>query len=106
MIQQQPLPNYAPPGSSGYPYDHRQRIDSAMPYDTYHGHPHNPYFGVPPVQHNFTQRKRRGNLPKDATKILKDWFHAHTDSPYPSEEEKQELCDMTKLQMSQVRSSC
>ncbi|KAF2433454.1 hypothetical protein EJ08DRAFT_555005, partial [Tothia fuscella] len=47
-------------------------------------------------------RKRRGNLPKEATKAFKEWFQEHKDSPYPSEDEKQRLCDMTKLNMSQV----
>lgn len=101
MGQQQPLPHYAPSGPSGYPYDHRKRIDSAIPYDPY-AHSQGQYFGAGPV-HSFPQRKRRGNLPKEATKIMKDWFHEHTDSPYPTEEEKQDLCDKTKLAMSQVR---
>lgn len=103
MAQQQPLPHYPPVGPVGYPYDQRQRIDSAIPYDQYN-HPPSQFFGAGPVN-AFTQRKRRGNLPKEATKIMKDWFHEHTDSPYPTEEEKQVLCDRTKLQMSQVSSS-
>ncbi|KAF2680503.1 hypothetical protein K458DRAFT_92094 [Lentithecium fluviatile CBS 122367] len=47
-------------------------------------------------------RKRRGNLPKEATAILKAWFHSHRDSPYPSEDEKVELCRQTNLSMNQV----
>lgn len=52
---------------------------------------------------NSMARKRRGNLPKEATKVLKDWFGQHHDSPYPTEDEKQELCRTTGLQISQVR---
>jgi hypothetical protein len=48
------------------------------------------------------QRKRRGNLPKDATKILRQWFDEHKDAPYPGEEVKAILCHQTGLQMSQV----
>lgn len=55
-----------------------------------------------PAGTNSLARKRRGNLPKEATKILKDWFRQHHDSPYPSEDEKQELCRATGLQISQV----
>lgn len=99
LHQQQPLPQYAPHGS-GYPHDQRLRIDSANPYDPF-GFSQGQYYGAPP-HHIYPQRKRRGNLPKEATKIMKDWFHSHTDSPYPTEEEKQALCDRTKLQMSQV----
>lgn len=48
-------------------------------------------------------RKRRGNLPKEATSLLKSWFNAHRDSPYPTEEEKGLLCVQTGLSMNQVR---
>lgn len=58
-------------------------------------------YGFPPSYP--PPRKRRGNLPKDATKIMKEWFAAHKDSPYPSEEQKQMLVGQTRLNMSQVR---
>ena len=48
-------------------------------------------------------KRRRGNLPKSTTDILKGWFHDHLDHPYPSEEEKQVLMCRTRLTMSQVR---
>lgn len=48
------------------------------------------------------QRKRRGNLPKEATSQLKAWFHDHRDSPYPSEDEKYALCTSTGLTLNQV----
>jgi hypothetical protein len=48
------------------------------------------------------QRKRRGNLPKEATSQLKAWFNAHRDSPYPSEDEKYALCSSTGLTLNQV----
>lgn len=48
------------------------------------------------------QRKRRGNLPKEATSQLKLWFSNHRDSPYPSEDEKTALCCTTGLSMNQV----
>lgn len=36
-------------------------------------------------------RRRRGNLPKEATARLNDWFAQHAAYPYPKEEEKQRL---------------
>ena len=42
-------------------------------------------------------KKRRGNLPKKKTDILKLWFDAHSKSPYPNEKEKQELMNQTSL---------
>ncbi|KIJ54586.1 hypothetical protein M422DRAFT_774880 [Sphaerobolus stellatus SS14] len=47
-------------------------------------------------------RRPRGKLPKHTTDLLKEWLHAHSDHPYPSEDEKRELCARTKLSMSQV----
>lgn len=47
-------------------------------------------------------RKRRGNLPKPVTDLLKAWFRAHQSHPYPSEEEKQLLMCQTGLTITQV----
>jgi hypothetical protein len=102
---QRPPYSYTQPHPSqlSQPWD-RPRVDSAMPlYD----HPIAPpgYGWGFPGHHaaNSMTRKRRGNLPKEATKLLKDWFGQHNDSPYPTEDEKQDLCRTTGLQISQVR---
>ena len=47
-------------------------------------------------------KKRRGNLPKPVTDILRAWFHEHLDHPYPSEEDKQMFITRTGLTISQV----
>lgn len=47
-------------------------------------------------------RRRRGNLPKPVTDILRAWFHDHLDHPYPSEEDKQIFIRKTNLTISQV----
>jgi hypothetical protein len=47
-------------------------------------------------------KKRRGNLPKPVTDILRAWFHEHLDHPYPSEDDKQMLIARTGLTISQV----
>ncbi|KAI9846435.1 MAG: hypothetical protein M1837_004026 [Sclerophora amabilis] len=47
-------------------------------------------------------RRRRGNLPRPVTDILRRWFEEHSDHPYPSEEEKQDLMRETQLAMSQI----
>ena len=46
--------------------------------------------------------RKRGKLPKETTDYLKAWVHRHSDHPYPSEEEKKQLCNATGLSMSQV----
>ncbi|KIV90205.1 hypothetical protein PV10_07535 [Exophiala mesophila] len=47
-------------------------------------------------------RRRRGNLPKPITDILRTWFHDHLDHPYPTEEDKQAFVSQTGLTMNQV----
>jgi hypothetical protein len=46
--------------------------------------------------------RKRGKLPKHVTDYLKEWLHHHSDHPYPSEDEKKQLCHTTGLSMSQV----
>ncbi|CAG8540557.1 11396_t:CDS:2 [Racocetra fulgida] len=47
-------------------------------------------------------KKRRGNLPKATTALLKDWLAKHKKHPYPTEEEKQDLAKETMLNLQQI----
>lgn len=57
--------------------------------------------GMEPVDARSGKRKR-GNLPKHVTDILRQWFDEHENHPYPTEEEKQMLLIKTGLAMSQI----
>lgn len=59
-------------------------------------------FGVMSDPMDSRSRRRRGNLPKPVTDILRAWFHEHLDHPYPSEEDKQIFMSRTGLSISQV----
>jgi len=48
------------------------------------------------------RKKRRGNLPKSATNLLKKWLYDHLLHPYPSEEEKAALASQTGLSLNQI----
>lgn len=63
--------------------------------------PHAGIMGDPTDSKN---KRRRGNLPKPVTDILRAWFHEHLDHPYPSEEDKQMFMTRTGLSISQVSS--
>jgi hypothetical protein len=47
-------------------------------------------------------KRRRGNLPKPVTDILRAWFHEHLDHPYPTEEDKHQFMQRTGLTLNQV----
>ncbi|ANB14504.1 Cup9p [Sugiyamaella lignohabitans] len=46
--------------------------------------------------------KRRGNLPRAVTDILRNWLSSHLHYPYPTEQEKIELMKQTGLSLNQV----
>jgi hypothetical protein len=101
--------NYAPIDASyKSPYAHsyqQPRHSSSFPYtDPYGGS----YSGIPggmsygAVNDEGRHKKRRGNLPKHTTDLLRGWLAQHIDHPYPTEEEKNYLISQTGLNLNQV----
>ncbi|KKA22571.1 Homeobox transcription factor [Rasamsonia emersonii CBS 393.64] len=104
-------------GSSGTPvpynqppYDHARYVHYPASYTSeteYSSMMHSPptsNFGVLGDPIDSRGKRRRGNLPKPVTDILRQWFHEHLDHPYPSEEDKQMFMSRTGLSISQVGS--
>lgn len=52
--------------------------------------------------HSDDHKKRRGNLPKAATNLLKKWLMEHLYHPYPTEDEKMSLSQQTSLSLNQI----
>ncbi|XP_020240439.1 homeobox protein knotted-1-like 1 [Cajanus cajan] len=54
------------------------------------------------LRKEFLKKRKKGKLPKDARMILMDWWNAHYRWPYPTEEEKVQLSEMTGLDQKQI----
>lgn len=94
--------NQPPYGHQGMPYpgDPEQISPGMMT------HPQQANFGIMGDPIDPKTKRRRGNLPKPVTDILRAWFHEHLDHPYPSEEDKQMFMTRTGLSISQVGRTC
>ena len=91
---------YESPGYGQYNRPYRGDLE----YSPQHvNSPQNPNFGVLGDPVDPRNKRRRGNLPKPVTEILRTWFMEHLDHPYPSEEDKQMFITRTGLTISQVR---
>ncbi|OQN97072.1 hypothetical protein B0A48_16876 [Cryoendolithus antarcticus] len=57
-----------------------------------------------PSHYEYQQGKtrKRSNLPKQSTEIMKYWFDQNIANPYPSEEQKQVFANATGISMTQV----
>ncbi|KAJ9610049.1 uncharacterized protein PV06_06573 [Exophiala oligosperma] len=93
----------------GQPYDqYRSPIEYAGGYRSVDTSPYHvkygqllsyPMMGYPS---HAGGRRRRGNLPKPITDILRLWLQDHLDHPYPSDEQKQVFIQRTGLTISQI----
>ncbi|KAG7007744.1 homeobox protein meis3 [Physcia stellaris] len=75
------------PDAPGYPGPHGQPlyIDNFQPADN-----------------ERRSKKRRGNLPKWQTDLMRSWYNAHVHNPYPTDEEKHVIMQETGLTIEQV----
>ncbi|KAB2059300.1 hypothetical protein E1A91_A11G299700v1 [Gossypium mustelinum] len=54
------------------------------------------------LRKEFLKKRKNGKLPKDARLTLLDWWNNHYRWPYPTEEEKLKLSEMTGLDQKQI----
>lgn len=99
--QQHMMHSHPPP--YGYPIAYPSDSEQHSPQLVSHAHQSN--FGIMGDPIDPKNKRRRGNLPKPVTDILRAWFHEHLDHPYPSEEDKQMFMTRTGLSISQVSSA-
>ncbi|RAK82637.1 homeobox domain-containing protein [Aspergillus fijiensis CBS 313.89] len=91
------------PNQVAYPYPtmaYQSDSEQVTPQSLSHAQQSN--FGILGDPIDSKNKRRRGNLPKPVTDILRAWFHEHLDHPYPSEEDKQMFMTRTGLTISQI----
>lgn len=54
------------------------------------------------LKHEFTKKKKKGKLPKEARQTLLDWWNIHYKWPYPTEADKVALAESTGLDQKQI----
>ncbi|NP_001266275.1 knotted homeodomain protein 4 [Solanum lycopersicum] len=54
------------------------------------------------LRKEFLKKRKKGKLPKEARIVLLDWWKNHYRWPYPTEEEKNRLSEMTGLDQKQI----
>lgn len=81
------------------------RLDVPQGY----GNPQYPYphaFFVPShYEYQNGKSRKRSNLPKQSTEIMKRWFDENMHNPYPSEEQKRHFAAVAGINLTQVRFS-
>jgi hypothetical protein len=60
------------------------------------------YSGSTTFSQNESSSKKRSRLPPNSVAIFRHWLFNHLESPYPSEEEKEELAQKAGLRITQV----
>ncbi|KAK4775064.1 hypothetical protein SAY86_009999 [Trapa natans] len=58
------------------------------------------YIGA--LKHEFSKKKKRGKLPKEARDTLLEWWNLHYKWPYPTEVDKAALAESTGLDQKQI----
>lgn len=54
------------------------------------------------LKHEFSNKKKKGKLPKEARQVLLDWWNIHYRWPYPTEADKISLAESTGLDQKQI----
>ncbi|KAL5996397.1 Homeobox protein knotted-1-like 10 [Asimina triloba] len=54
------------------------------------------------LRKEFLKKKKKGKLPREARLMLLDWWNTHYRWPYPTDEEKARLAEMTGLDQKQI----
>ncbi|KAF2155783.1 hypothetical protein K461DRAFT_274813 [Myriangium duriaei CBS 260.36] len=102
-----PPPPFRPYSTTGAPMTRPPMIDGHAMIPHPHsaveaGSPPGMYPRPPVYDYQLSKARKRSNLPKESTDIMKRWFEAHLDNPYPSEDEKKFFAQKAGINLTQV----
>ncbi|KAF2725337.1 hypothetical protein K431DRAFT_100887 [Polychaeton citri CBS 116435] len=80
-------------------YEH---LDRRANPDGYGRGEDSPFFMPNHYEYQHGKARKRSNLPKQSTEIMKTWFDQNIHNPYPSEEQKQFFSSATGISLTQV----
>lgn len=75
---------------------------TASPQDPGHSESHAYMPSAPMYEYPSAKSRKRSNLPKQSTEIMKRWFDEHIENPYPSEEQKKYFAAKANINLTQV----
>ncbi|KAJ9619917.1 homeodomain super [Taxawa tesnikishii (nom. ined.)] len=108
-VLRHPRPSLAPPEYHSEQYGEKRpcyRRDAApfhgdgFTTSSYYGHP--TFFVPTHYEHQNGKSRKRSNLPKQSTEIMKRWFDENMHNPYPSEEQKRHFAAAAGINLTQV----
>jgi hypothetical protein len=100
-----PRQSYMPAAANGMhreEYPQVARLDVPQPYGNA-PYPYSHAFFVPShYEYQNGKSRKRSNLPKQSTEIMKRWFDENMHNPYPSEEQKRHFAAVAGINLTQV----
>ncbi|GAA0171234.1 homeodomain transcription factor [Lithospermum erythrorhizon] len=54
------------------------------------------------LKQEFSKKKKKAKLPKEARQALVEWWNLHVNWPYPTESDKMSLAELTGLDQKQI----
>ncbi|KAL1311592.1 hypothetical protein AAFC00_001707 [Neodothiora populina] len=83
-------------------YHFQPRLDTPVNYNAA-AYPYSQAFFVPShYDYQNGKSRKRSNLPKQSTEIMKRWFDDNLQNPYPSEEQKRHFAAVAGINLTQV----
>ncbi|KAI8902634.1 hypothetical protein BC833DRAFT_572736 [Globomyces pollinis-pini] len=85
-------------------FDNQSKVDHPPKFREFITHPIRKLEGLYKMKRRITKKNtgKRINYSSTVRELLKDWLYTHQSDPYPTEDEKDHLCGLTKMSKVQL----